>query len=415
LIVGWWASLWQRTASSESPEQRKLDAYTATWLSERGAYGAASADQVLSNSAVAARCVSLRSELLASVPLFLFKRTSDGGRERAEDNALYSVLHDEPNPLMTAFEFRELMIRNLDLHGNAYARIERNGRGEVIALWPLSSRSMEVQKLSNGRLRYKWSDERGGTTVLLQEEVLHLRNASRDGIIGQSPIATARGSLSLAIAQAETANSIAANGFRISGALQHPAKLGHTAVTNLQASMEATHSGPRKAGRVMVLEEGMKFTPMSFSPEDAEFLASRKLSNEDTARIFGVPPTAAGIIDKGTYSNTEQEAQSLIQNCLGPLAARLEAGMQRCLLTANGRRTGYYIEHDMSGLLRGSIQARFEAYRVAREIGALSANDVRRMENQPPLGAAGDVYNQPSNWVPLGTSPAPATTGASNA
>ncbi len=125
--------------------------------------------------------------------------------------------------------------------------------------------------------------------------------------------------------------------------------------------------------------------------------------NEDVARVFGVPPTAVGILDKGTYSNVEQEAASLIQNCLGPLAARIEAAMARCLLTPDARRT-LYIEHDLSSRLRGDVKSRFEAYRIGREIAAMSPNDVRRRENEPPI-KGGDEYHMPANWVALGTMP----------
>ena len=139
------------------------------------------------------------------------------------------------------------------------------------------------------------------------------------------------------------------------------------------------------------------------SAEDAEFLASQKLSNEDVARLFGVPPTSVGITDKATYSNTEQEARALVANCLGPLASRIEAAMLRCLLTEEGRRT-LYIEHDLAALLKGDVQARFEAYRIGREIGVFSPNDIRRRENETPI-PGGDVYHQPANWTPLGSTP----------
>src|SRR5262249_27807 len=148
----------------------------------------------LSCLAVAARCVALRSELLASVPLMLFRRMPDGGRERADDNLLYGVLHDNANELQSAFEFRELMVRSLDLSGNAYARIERNARGQVTALWPLLPGDVQVERLANGRLRYRvYTGTR--PEVLLQEEILHVRGPSRDGIMGLSPIAIARGAL----------------------------------------------------------------------------------------------------------------------------------------------------------------------------------------------------------------------------
>ncbi len=378
----------------------------AAFFGIRSMSNTANADAVLGNLAVAARCVGIRSEMLASVGLFTFRRTAEGGRERADDLPLYGVLHDMWNPNLTAFEGREFLIRELDTKGNAFARIERNTRGQVIALWPEPWGNVGVEKLASGRLRYRITSSGGGVTILLPEEVLHVRGSTRDGMLGLSPIQIARGALGLALSQSETAGAFAGNMLRPSGIVTFTEKLSNEARGHVRGALE-DFQGSTNAGKVMVMDGGAKFERMTFSPDDAEFLDSRKLANEDVARIFGVPPTCVGITDKATYSNTEQEARALVQNALGPLAARIEAAMARCLLTTAGRRT-LYIEHDLSALLRGDVQARFEAYRIGREIGALSPNDIRRRENESPI-AGGDVYHQPANWVPLGT---PATTGA---
>lgn len=390
------------TVSSDDPVA------LAEFFGIRSVGATVNADAVLSNLAVAARCVGIRSEMLASVGLFVFRRTADGGRERADDLALYGVLHDQWNPNLSAFEGREMMIRDLDTFGNAFARIERNARGQVAALWPEPWGNVAVEKLPSGRLRYRVTSSAGGVAVLLQEEVLHVRGPlRRDGVLGRSPIEIARGALGLALSQTETAGAFAGNMLRPSGLVTFTEKLGKEARENVRTEL-AAFAGSTNAGKVMVMDGGARFDRMTFSPDDAEFLDSRKLANEDVARIFGIPPTAVGITDKATYSNTEQEARALVQNALGPLAARIEAAMMRCLLTDAGRRT-FYVEHDLSALLRGDVQARFEAYRIGREIGALSPNDVRRRENEPPI-ANGDVYHQPANWVPLGTQAT--TTGA---
>lgn len=380
---------------------------TDPWLAEvhtlRGiGAGAVSPDAVLSNLAVAARCVGLRSELLASVPLHLFRRTADGGRQRADDVPLYGVLHDQPNANMSAFEFRELMVRSLDLKGNAYAKIEWNARGQVVALYPLGD--VAVERLASGRLRYKHTPLGGGSVeILLAEEVLHIRGPSRDGLIGMSPIQIARGSLALALTQNQTAASLFENSLRPSGVFTFPDRLSDGPRQVLRKQLKDKFEGPEGAGRVLIMDGGAKFEKMSMTPEDAEFLDARRMSNEDVARIFGMPPTTVGLVDKATYSNTEQEARALVQNALGPLAARVEAAMQRCLLTDAGRQS-LYVEHDLSGILRGDVQARFEAYRIGREIGVYSANDVRKRENEPPI-ANGDSYAEPVNWKPLGAPP----------
>lgn len=381
---------------------RASDPYLGQFFGMGGPVGNVTPDNVLSNLAVAARCVALRSELLASVGLFLYRRTSDGGRERANDNPLYVVLHDMFNPNMTAFEGREFLVRSLDLSGNAYARIERNARGQVTALHPLAPMTVAVERLPSGRLRYKVSDGRGGTLTLVQEEILHIRGPSRDGVLGLSPIQIARGALALVLSQNETASSLMSNSLRASGVLSFPERFGAEAKDRIRRGIEQNFTGESNSGRVLILDGGAKFERMSFTPQDAEFLASRKVGNEDVARVFGLPPTSVGITDKATYSNTEQEGRALVQNAIGPLAKRIEAALARCLLSDASRRT-YYIEHDLDALLRGDVQARFEAYRIAREIGAFSPNDIRRKENEPPI-PNGDTYHQPANWIPLGTS-----------
>lgn len=398
------------TETRAAPEQRDVrlsDPYLAHVFGLQGR-GAVTPDTVMSSLAVAARCVGLRSELMASVGLHMYRRTDDGGRERAEDNPLYSVLHDLMNPGLSAFEGREFLVRSLDLTGNAYAAIEWNARGHVTALYPFPPLAVGVERLPSGRLRYRFTDPRGASATYTQDEVLHIRGPSRDLILGMSQIQIAAGSLSLALAQRQTAASLMENSLRPSGILTFPDRLSVEQQGRLRAMMDQRFGGAENAGRAMIMDGGAKFEHLTFTPEDAEFLANMKLSNEDTARIFGVPPTSVGITDKATYSNTEQEATALVQNALGPLAKRIEAALQRCVLTAASRRT-YYVEHDLDSLLRGDIQARFEAYRIGREIGALSPNDIRRKENDPPI-EGGNVYHQPANWVPLGTKIAGAPT-----
>jgi HK97 family phage portal protein len=396
---------------SGPPERRDAAGFDPYWTNFQTMRGVSTptANNVLSNLAVAARCVALRSELLASVPLFLFRRQPGGGRERADDNALYGVLHDIANEGQSAFEFRELMVRSLDLHGNAFARIERNARGQVTALWPLMPSDVTIDRLATGRLRYRWWYDNTRAETFVQDEILHIRAASHDGVMGISPIRIAAGALSLALAHQETASSLSRNSLRPAGMVSWPQTLTQAQMDEFRSQADKRLAGPSNAGRLFLATGGAKFEQISFSPEDAEFLETRKLANEDVARIFGLPPTCVGITDKATYSNVEQESRALVANALGPLAARIETAMQRCLLTEVGRRT-LYVEHDLDGLLRGDVTSRFAAYRVGREIGAFSANDVRRLENQPPI-PDGDQYNQPANWMPLGAATSSAAGG----
>jgi HK97 family phage portal protein len=401
-------SFWRRLLDRIAPETRDAQRPISTWdLLRYGGYGTGlpgtpvNSDAVLSASSVAARCVDLRATLLASVPLFVYRRTANGGRERADDIPLSGALHDQASDQLSAFEAREFLVRSLDLAGNGYAQLDRDGSGRVAAIYPLRPNNVTVEQLASGRLRYQYSLPAGGTITLLQEDVLHVRGPSRDGICGLSPLAIARDNLGLMLQQNEAANGLAARGLRSSGFLETQQVLNEGDRTRLENIIDR-YAGSAKAGSVMVLEGGMTYKPLSWSPEDAELLASRKLSNEDVARIFGIPPTSVGITDKATFSNTEQESTMLVRNGLAPLAKRVETALMRACLSAEARQS-LYIEHDLTGLLRGDTAARYQAYATGRQWGWLSPNDVRRAENQTPI-PGGDEYLRPLNMAPLGSS-----------
>lgn len=397
----------ERILRHRAPEKRKASSswdYISRAIGLDPAAPASHPDTVLSASSVATRCVDLRAQMMASVPLFLFQREDDGGRQRADDQPLFRVLHDQFNESMTAFEGREFLVRSLDLSGNGYARIERNAEGEVSALHPYNPGLVSVERLPSGRLRYKVSDPSGGTTVLLQDDMLHVRGSlGRDGITGQTPLAIARENLGLMIAQTSTALRLSTSGLSASGFLETAQTLEEPDRARLQQIM-SEYVGTPGAGKLMILEAGMKYNRLTWSPEDAELLASRKLSDESVARLFGIPPTSVGITDKATYSNVEQESTMLVRNALAPLAVRIEKAMASRLLTADQAAVGFYVEHDLNGLLRGDTAARFQAYATGRQWGWLSANDVRRAENMPPI-ENGDGYMQPLNMAALGSDP----------
>lgn len=367
-----------------------MNLYGPDWTAPRNfAPGHVSPSAVLSNLGVAARCVALRSELLSSVPLKLFRRKPDGDRERISDTQLTDLLERDANPWQTAYEVREYLTRCLDLNGNAFALIERDARGEPVALWPIAPSAVIVEKLPSGKPRYRVSNDRG-TTNYVAEEILHIRGPSPDGgLLGQSPIQIARANLALAMNLNSTAGTLAESGLRPSGVISHPAKLSAQGLLNLRNVIMLHNAGPGNAGAPLLLEDGMKWESGAFSAEDAELLESRRLSNEDTARIFNVPGGAVGIRDSVSYGSAQADAHALVQNSLAPLAERVEQALMRCLLTAEERRA-LFIEHDLSGLLRGDASQRWSTYRTAREIGGLTQNEIRAFENLPRVSDGDD-------------------------
>ncbi len=382
-VVQRWLGIEHRSYDALAPEH---------WGKPVPIGGYVSAGAVLSNLAVATRCVSLRSELLASVPLKLYRRLPNGDRERVTDNPLADVLGDLANPLTTAFEAREFFVRSLDTAGNSYSRIERDGAGQVVALWPLQASRVTVERLESERVRYRYSTERG-SLVLLQEEVLHIRGSSEDAMIGRSPISIARDALALGLELNTAAKSSASKS--MGGYMMQPADTNARAKRGLQQNLTSDDMGGQGGGGAAdrytprILDPGVKYIPNLFSNTDAELLESRKLSNEDVARIFGVPPASVGISQSVSYGSAQQAAQDLVTNALAPLAQRVEQAMARCLLSAEARRT-LIIEHDLSGLLRGDATARWTSYKTAREIGALSSREIRRFENLGPMDPTDD-------------------------
>jgi HK97 family phage portal protein len=377
---------------------RSNDPYLAEFFNQRGGIGGYVNPDRASGHAVAARCISVIAENSAAVPLKVYRTTDNGGRDSATDQPLYAVLHHQMNPGLTAFEGREWLVACVLVHGNAYARIERNGGGQVIALYPYQPGDVAVERMPSGRLRYKISKPNGGTETLLQEEILHLRYRTRDGVMGLSPIQIAAATFGLALAQQDQAGAQVQNSFRPAGALVFPGNLGNKDV--IIAKFRERFVGALKNNEVMILDGGAKFETFQIPNKDSEFLDSRKLSNLDVCRVYGVPPSVAGITDDATYSNIGEESRALVVRCLAPWAKRIEQAMNVALLTPESRKT-YFIEHDLAGLLRGDLKTRYEAYAIGRNGGWLSPNEIRGWENLSEIDG-GESYLEPLNMKRLG-------------
>lgn len=300
-----------------------------------------------SGLAVAQSCISVISQNLAAMPLNLYQNGEDNGRSRATTFPMYGVLHDQMNDQMTAFEGREFLIVSLLTTGNAYARIETNGRGQVVALHPIHPANMTVERLETGRLRYTSTTQRGQRSIHIQDEILHLRyRIGPDGVMGLSPIQLARETFSLALTQQDQASKQAGRSFRTEGALVFPNPLSGDKKGEALDKLRDRIEGQVETSGLLVLDGGVDYKPLSLSSKDAEFLESRKLTNMDIARIYSVPPTVVGITDNATYSNVDGESRALVVRCLAPMAKRIEQAMNAALLTSQARKT-LFIEHDL--------------------------------------------------------------------
>ena len=358
-------------------------------------------------------CVRILSEAVASLPLQFYRYTDDGGKEKAVDHPLYFLLHDEPNPEMTSFIFRETLMTHLLLWGNAYSQIIRNGKGEVVALYPLMPDRMKVDRDEHGRLYYEYTvydsddvDGRKGTdkvgrTVRLQpHDVLHIPGLGFDGLVGYSPIAMAKNAIGLAIATEEYGSKFFANGAAPSGVLEHPGTIKDP--SKVRESWQATFGGSGNSNKIAVLEEGMKYTPISISPEQAQFLETRKFQIDEIARIFRVPPHMIGDLEKSSFNNIEQQSLEFVKYTLDPWVSRWEQAMVRALLTPDEKKK-YFFKFNVDGLLRGDYQSRMNGYATARQNGWMSANDIRELENldRIPAEQGGDLYLINGNMTKL--------------
>lgn len=352
-------------------------------------------------------CVRILAEAVAGLPLHLYRYKEDGGKERAIDNNLYHLLHDEPNKEMSSFIFRETLMTHLLLWGNAYAQIIRNGKGEVVALYPLMPNKMQVDRDENGEFYYIYtrsSDEaktmEGVTVCLTPRDVLHIPGLGFDGLVGYSPIAMAKNAIGLAIATEEYGAKFFANGAAPSGVLEHPGTIKDP--SRLRENWNSTFGGSANSGKVAVLEEGMKYTPISISPEQAQFLETRKFQIDEIARIFRVPPHMVGDLEKSSFSNIEQQSLEFVKYTLDPWVIRWEQSLSRALLNEDEKRK-YFFKFNLEGLLRGDYESRMSGYAVARQNGWMSANDIRELENMDKIPAedGGDLYLINGNMLPL--------------
>lgn len=345
-------------------------------------------------------CVQLIAESISSLPLPVYKRSKDGGRSVDKSHPLHKVLNEQANERQTSLEFREQIISSVLLTGNGYARKVINGRGQVIALEPEHPEHVFPERLKNGRIRYIVKREQGNDDIYLQDEMLHIKYRSKDGFTGLSPITIARQTIGISLAHQNHESTLFKNGARLAGVLKTNAFLKGSQKQELSRSWNEHYSGANANGKVVVLEEGMDYQPISLSQKDAEFIESRKMNNEDIARIFRVPPPSIGILDNATYSNITEQSRMLVKHCLMPWMVRIEKAMMMSLLTTAGRQT-HFIEHNAEGLLRGNIKDRYEAYRIGIENGWLNSNEIRQFENFNNIGKDGDLYRKPMNSEPL--------------
>ncbi len=359
----------------------------------------------MQNAAVYA-CIRILAESIASLPLHVYEY-KNGGKERAPNHPLFNLLHNEPNPEMTSFVFRETMMTHLLLYGNAYAQIIRRANGQVVSLYPLLPNKMSVERDDNSVLfyRYRRYNEENpnfkdkGEIILRREDILHIVGLGFDGLIGYSPIAMARNAIGLSIACEDFGNNFFANGARPSGILKTPTLIKDP--QKLQESWQSMYGGAN-AGKVAILEEGMTYESISIPPEDAQFLQTRKFQIAEIARIYRVAPHLIGDLERATFSNIENQSLEFVKYTLDPYVVRWEQALCKSLLLPS-EKSRYFIKFNVDGLMRGDYASRMQGYATARQNGWLSTNDIRELENLNPISdeEGGNLYLVNGNMIKL--------------
>jgi HK97 family phage portal protein len=395
-----------------SEERGVAERWDEWWSRMLDQFKAATGRNVTNHSAMKVSafyaCVRIIAEDCAKLPLFMFERTAEG-REKAENHSLFRILHRAPNPEMTSFELRETVGAHLVGTGNGYLFIERDRANRVLSLWPLRPDRVRFEdgENTNGRRFYEYTLGNGQTRILLMDQVCHLRGLGFDGRRGYSPVIQGRQTIALAEAAEVYAGTFFANDAtpRVVLKTSQSFKGKEDVGKNIRESWESRLRGLERSHLLGILEEGMDIEKIGINPEDAQLLGSREFSTEDVGRWFRMPPHKLGALRRATFSNIEHQGLEYLTDTLLPWLTRWEQRLAASLLTRE-EQNRYFIEHIAEGILRGDFKAQMEGFRIGREIGLYSVNDLLSLKNMNQIGPEGDLRHIPLNWITLTATPA---------
>ncbi|NCB52275.1 MAG: phage portal protein [Clostridia bacterium] len=354
-------------------------------------------------------CVRVLSEQTAMLPLNVYQRKDNGGRIKRTDLYLHRVLNEEPNPYMTAFDFWRMMMVNLVLCGAAYAEIERDPRTrEPKYLWPIPRKYVEKKRHPSGEPYWKVKVPIGGVNgvsgwdekLVPFGNMLELTGLSIDGVHAIRPVQLLKGALSLSIEAERYSNEYFENGAHPSGTVEYPGKLKGDNLDTFKKNIREAYSGLGNQHRVILLEEGMKFTRIASPPNEGQMFESRKFQVIEIARFFNVPPAKIMDLERATYNNMEEMNAQFADESLGPYLINIKQEVMKDLLfDFQKNRENLYVEHDLNSLLKGKLLDRYKAYAMGRQWGFLSINEIRSKENADNIGKWGDRYLEPTNMA----------------
>jgi len=354
-------------------------------------------DSSMTFSAVFA-CVRIISESIASLPVRVYRVETDGDKIEEVSHPVNRLLTRKPNDFMTTYTFLDVLMNNLLLEGNSYFYIERDSSARPVGLIPIKTQHVKVIN-HDGQIYY---DVKDYDLAIRKEDMLHFFNLSFNGYEGTSVIGSQRTTIGTSIASNDTANSYLGNSSQIGGIIKHPGKLSKEAVARLKTSWNQSTTGSFVAGKTAILEEGMTFEQSKINANDYQLLETRRFQIEEIARIFKVPLSLIGHLEKAAnYSSIEALSIDFVRFTLQPYLVLIEQELNRKLFREN-ELDNYFVRLDSKGLLRGDSAARATYYREMSAIGVLSINEIRRMEDLNRIGDEGDTHYYPLNFAPIG-------------
>lgn len=337
------------------------------------------------------RCVNIRADVAATAQIHIKDKVTFSPRGPEDD--LIFMLNDMPNKHMDAYTMRRVMDVQKQLRGNAYARVVRGFRGRPIALEFMHTDHVEVRELRDRSLEYTYASKDGVSLTLPQDEVLHVMGPSYNGITGQSVLEAARNQIGFSVASEKHASALFKNGTSIGDVLSHDKELGKEALAILRESLDA-YRGAENGHRTLVLQGGLSYDKMGMTQADAEFVLSRKLGIVELCMFFGVPPHIVGFTEGQIYGNgVEHTGIAFVNFTLNGDFRGWESAIRHTLLGENRREM---VDVDESGLMRGDTQTRWNAYKIARETGVMSANDINKAERMPCVDGGDEYWTQPN-------------------
>lgn len=338
-------------------------------------------------------CVRLLSESIASLPLFLYRKTSTG-KEKATNRLDYGVLHDVPNPETDSFQFWQAFVANMLVYGRGYAEVVRNGAGQVVQLWNITTPYCRPQRNSETQeLEYVVTIPGKERFVLRKDQIFRVDWFSMDALNAFHPLELAQNAIGLGIAAEEYASDYFKNGANVGGIVEYPDVMEDNEAERFRKDVRKAYAGLSNTARLMFLEQGSKFQKVSNTPEESQMLETRKFQVTEVARFYNVPPHMIGDLEHATFSNIEQMSLNYVIYTLRPYLVRIERAIKAQLLTQL-ERTVYFPKFSADALLRGDYLSRMQGYALARQNGWMSANDIRDLEDSDsiPTEEGGDAY-----------------------